>query len=55
MRIIIAFDIIHAQGRSGYLLYQNPALHAKIIQTIHGMTGIESKTDSNQNFEHATS
>jgi len=46
----IAFDIIHAQGRSGYLLYQNPALHAKIIQTIHGMTGIESKTDSNQNL-----
>jgi len=45
-----AFDIIHAQGRSGYLLYQNPALHSKIIQTIHGMTAIESKTDSNQNL-----
>jgi glycosyltransferase involved in cell wall biosynthesis len=45
-----AFDIIHAQGRSGYLLYQNPALHTKIIQTIHGMTGVESKTDTNQNL-----
>lgn len=45
-----AFDIIHAQGRSGYLLYQNPTLHAKIIQTIHGMTGIESKSDTNQNL-----
>ncbi|MEP0712715.1 glycosyltransferase family 4 protein [Algoriphagus sp.] len=45
-----AYDIIHAQGRSGYLLYQNPKLHSKIIQTIHGMTGIESEADSQQNL-----
>ncbi len=43
-----AFDIIHAQGRSGYLLYQNSKLHSKIVQTIHGLTGVESMSDSNQ-------
>jgi len=39
--------------RSGFYFIKTPALHAKIIQTIHGMTGIESKTDvQSRNFEN---
>jgi glycosyltransferase involved in cell wall biosynthesis len=36
------FDIIHAQGRSGYLLYTNKSLHHKLVNTIHGVTSIEA-------------
>jgi glycosyltransferase involved in cell wall biosynthesis len=39
------FDIIHAQGRSGYLLYQLPDIQHKLVQTIHGNTGTEASTD----------
>lgn len=40
------YDIIHSQGRSGYLLYQLPQIHRKLVQTIHGLTGIEANTDA---------
>lgn len=36
------FDIIHAQGRSGYLLYTNKSLHKKLVNTVHGITSIEA-------------
>ncbi|GAB2475034.1 glycosyltransferase family 4 protein [Algoriphagus taiwanensis] len=39
------YDIIHTQGRSGYLLYQLPQVHHKLIQTIHGHTGTEAASD----------
>ena len=39
------FDIIHAQGRSGYLLYQLPEIQHKLVQTIHGNTGTEASSD----------
>ena len=45
-----AFDIIHAQGRSGYLLYQLPQIHRKLVQTIHGHTGVEAATET-QNLD----
>lgn len=41
-----SFDIIHAQGRSGYLLYQLPQIHGKLVQTIHGHTGVEAASDA---------
>lgn len=37
------FDIIHAQGRSGYLLYTNSQLRAKLVNTIHGLISQEAK------------
>jgi glycosyltransferase involved in cell wall biosynthesis len=40
-----SFNIIHAQGRSGYLLYQLPQIHDKLVQTIHGHTGVEAASD----------
>lgn len=40
------FDIIHAQGRSGYLLFQMPELHKKLFQTIHGNTKLESLAET---------
>lgn len=36
------YDIIHAQGRSGYLLYAIKALRNKLITTVHGLIEIES-------------
>ena len=39
------FDVIHAQGRSGYLLYQLPEIQHKLVQTIHGNTGTEASSD----------
>lgn len=39
------FDIIHSQGRSGYLLYQLPQIHRKLVQTIHGHTSREAASD----------
>ena len=41
-----SFDIIHAQGRSGYLLFQMPELHGKLFQTIHGSTKLESLSET---------
>ncbi|WP_422353941.1 glycosyltransferase family 4 protein [Roseivirga pacifica] len=36
------FDIIHAQGRSGYLLYTIKGIRKKLITTVHGLIEIES-------------
>jgi glycosyltransferase involved in cell wall biosynthesis len=48
------FHIIHAQGRSGYLLYQISEIKNKLIQTLHGLTSIEAKSGSNLNtWAHA--
>lgn len=44
------FDIIHAQGRSGYLLFQMPTLHCKLVQTIHGDTRTESLAEKKGNW-----
>ncbi|TDQ17055.1 (1-_4)-alpha-D-glucan synthase (UDP-glucose) [Algoriphagus boseongensis] len=38
------FDIIHAQGRSGYLLYQIKGIQGKLVNTVHGLTQIEAKS-----------
>lgn len=38
------FDIIHAQGRSGYLLYQIKSIQAKLVNTVHGLTQVEAKS-----------
>lgn len=38
-----AFDIIHAQGRSGYLLYMLAAVSKKLITTVHGLIAKETK------------
>lgn len=38
-----AFDIIHAQGRSGYLLYGLSGLRKKLIATVHGLITNEVK------------
>jgi len=39
------YDVIHSQGRSGYLLYQLPQIHGKLVQTIHGHTGVEASSE----------
>lgn len=39
-----SYEIIHAQGRSGYLLYQIPEIHYKLINTVHGLTSVEATT-----------
>lgn len=39
-----SYEIIHAQGRSGYLLYQIPEIHPKLVNTVHGLTSIEATT-----------
>jgi len=39
----IAFEHHSRSGKKWVFTLSKPALHAKIIQTIHGMTGIESK------------
>lgn len=38
-----AFDIIHAQGRSGYLLYMLGAVRHKLITTVHGLIAEETR------------
>ena len=35
------FDIIHAQGRSGYLLYTIKAIRNKLLTTLHGLIEME--------------
>ncbi|MCS5491101.1 glycosyltransferase family 4 protein [Algoriphagus limi] len=48
------FEIIHAQGRSGYLLYQIREIKSKLVQTLHGLTSLESKSGRNFNeWTHA--
>ncbi|MCE7995416.1 MAG: glycosyltransferase family 4 protein [Roseivirga sp.] len=37
------FNIIHAQGRSGYLLYSLSVIRPKLITTIHGLIASETK------------
>lgn len=44
------FNIIHAQGRSGYLLYTNKSLHHKLVNTIHGVTSIEAAGNKSFHF-----
>jgi glycosyltransferase involved in cell wall biosynthesis len=49
-----SFNIIHAQGRSGYLLYQVSEIKNKLVQTLHGLTSLEAKSGSNLNtWTHA--
>ncbi|MFY0594624.1 glycosyltransferase family 4 protein [Roseivirga sp.] len=38
-----AFDIIHSQGRSGYLLFLVKAVHHKLINTVHGLIDLENQ------------
>ena len=44
------FDIIHAQGRSGYLLYQIKGIHSKLVNTIHGLTNVEATSSGAKNW-----
>jgi len=37
------YQVIHAQGRSGYLLYTNNSIRPKLVNTIHGLISRESK------------
>lgn len=37
------YDIIHAQGRSGYLLYLVKGTHQKLVNTIHGLIDLENQ------------
>ena len=37
------FDVIHAQGRSGYLLYSVKGIHKKLVSTVHGLIDLEAK------------
>lgn len=37
------FDIIHAQGRSGYLLHLIKGVSNKLVNTIHGLIDLENK------------
>lgn len=37
------FDIIHAQGRSGYLLSFYSKIHHRLVNTVHGLIDIENK------------
>jgi glycosyltransferase involved in cell wall biosynthesis len=38
------YNVIHAQGRSGYLLYTNKDMYHKLINTVHGLANIESSS-----------
>lgn len=38
------FDIIHAQGRSGYLLYSLSIIRPKLVTTVHGLISRETKS-----------
>ncbi len=44
------FDIIHAQGRSGYLLYTVKAIREKLMSTVHGLIEMEIKGFKWYNF-----
>ncbi len=45
------FDIIHAQGRSGYLLYSVRPIQKKLVQTIHGLTDKEANASNTLNID----
>ncbi len=45
-----SFDVIHAQGRSGYLLYTLKDVHHKLVNTVHGLIDIETKRFSPLNL-----
>ena len=45
------FDIIHAQGRSGYLLYTVKAIREKLLSTVHGLIEMEIKSFKWYNFD----
>ncbi|TFV95585.1 glycosyltransferase family 1 protein [Algoriphagus kandeliae] len=48
------YEIIHAQGRSGYLLYQIEEIKNKLVQTLHGLTSLEAQSGKNFNaWTHA--
>ncbi|NVJ47689.1 MAG: glycosyltransferase family 4 protein [Cytophagia bacterium] len=38
-----SFDIIHAQGRSGYLLSFNSQIRSRLVNTVHGLIDIENQ------------
>lgn len=38
-----SFDIIHAQGRSGYLLFMVKSVHQKLVNTVHGLVDLENQ------------
>ena len=38
------FEIIHAQGRSGYLLFTIKAIREKLFSTVHGLIELETKS-----------
>jgi len=48
------FDIVHTQGRSGYLLYMIPGVYKKLLNTVHGLIDIESKNFSFWNINKRT-
>lgn len=50
----IKFDVIHAQGRSGYLLYSLADVHHKLINTVHGLIDIEGSRNSIFNLNKLT-
>lgn len=37
------FDIIHGQGRSGYLLFLIKGVHKKLVNTVHGLIDLENQ------------
>ncbi|OEK04549.1 glycosyltransferase family 4 protein [Roseivirga misakiensis] len=37
------FDIIHSQGRSGYLLFLVKEVHHKLVNTVHGLIDLENQ------------
>lgn len=45
-----SYEIIHAQGRSGYLLYQIPEIYFKLINTVHGLTSMEATSGENKSI-----
>ena len=44
------FDIVHAQGRSGYLLYTVKAIREKLMSTVHGLIELEMANFKWYNF-----
>ncbi|WP_323755831.1 glycosyltransferase family 4 protein [Roseivirga sp.] len=44
------FNVIHTQGRSGYLSYMIPALKGRLANTIHGIISRESSSEKGWSF-----
>lgn len=38
-----SYNIIHAQGRSGYLLFLIKGVHKKLVNTVHGLIDLENQ------------